>query len=77
MAVFLNKLGQDFLTTKGRIVAAFAVAWQLLLTINAYHSLERELKDENELLKSCIRQQENKNTSLTEQITLPSNGTSL
>ena len=34
------------------------------------------LKDENEHLKACIRQLENKITSLTGQTALPSNGTS-
>lgn len=46
------------------------------VTINTYHSSEEGLKDENEHLKACIRQLENKITSLTGQTALPSNGTS-
>lgn len=66
MADFLNKLEQTFLTEK-RVVAASAVAWLLLLTINAYHSCKERLKDEKELLKTCIRQSGNKITFLVSQ----------
>jgi len=47
------------------------VAWLLLLTISAYHSFEEELREENELLKACVRLMESKITFLTEQ-TAPS-----
>lgn len=67
MADFLNKLEQIFLTTEERVVAASAVAWLLLLTINVYHSPKQRLKDEKELLKDYIRQLENKVTFLVGQ----------
>lgn len=51
MAEFLNKLDQGFLTRERRVVMASAVAWLLLLIVNAYHSAEEELKEDNELLK--------------------------
>ena len=76
MADFQNKLGRNFLTTKERVVVVSAVAWLLLLPINAYHSSEEELKDKNVLLKADIRQLKNKTTSLTEQTASISNGTS-
>ena len=76
MADFLNELGQNLLTAEERVVAASAVAWPLLLTINAYHSLEEELQDENKLLKACVRQMEKKITSLTGQAAPPLNRTS-
>lgn len=72
----MNKLGQNFGTTEERIVAVSAVAWLLILTINAYHSLEEDLKDENELLKACIRQLENTVTSLTGKTAPRLNGSS-
>jgi len=73
---FLNKLGQNFLATKETIVTASAMAWPLLLTINACHFLEEGVKNENEILKPCIRQLENKITSLTGQTAPPLNRTS-
>lgn len=59
--------------TKRRVVAASAVAWLLILTINANHSSEEGLEDENKLLKGCTRQRENKITSLMEQTASLSN----
>lgn len=75
MANFLNKLGQNFLTTEEGVAAAMPQQMLLLLTINTHSSSEEELKDENELLKACIRELENKTTSLTGQTAPPSSGT--
>jgi len=50
--------------------------WPLLQTINAYPFSEEGLKVENKLLKDCIRQLENKITSLIGRTALLSNGTS-
>lgn len=46
MAEFSNRLEPDFLTIEERVAVASAVAWLLLLTKNAFHSSEEELKDE-------------------------------
>lgn len=68
MVDFLSKLDNTILTTILTILAVSAVAWQLLLTINAFHSPDEELKGENELLKARVRQLENKITFLTGRI---------
>jgi len=76
MSDFLNKLGENFLTTKKGIVATSAMAWLLLLTVNVYHFSEEDSEDENKLLKAHIRQLENKTTSLTQQAAPHLNGIS-
>jgi len=46
LAEFLNRLDQNFMTTEERVAVASALAWLLLLNINACNSLEEELKGE-------------------------------
>ena len=55
MAEFLNELEQTILTTEKRVVAASTTVWLYLLTINGYRFSKKELKEENELLKSHIK----------------------
>ena len=52
------------------------MVWLLLLIINAYHSSEEDLKDENKFLKAHIRHLENKITTLMGQTAPPLKGIS-